>query len=453
MEPTGMTRAEVETALEAANKRWRDLGEQHRDLLDKGTDGDWANKTDASRAMHILQERDDASAEKNRLQATLDEMPVPRPVSTGKFSIDDLAPIERFAAFGHAKLTAEEIKDHCKDFKQEGPRKDAEGFVLDVGARERLRAATTESGAVSPIQAPGLINRLKHYGDAPRVCRQFMTPYGTELRVTNLDDAGKQGETIAPTGTATVEDLTQFTTAVFLQSRCTSKAMDVHRYAMRDIQGFSVAAEIERAANRRMGREINEKVVTGTGANNLPFGIVPAALPGDRTASSTIFTPAEMVDLRYKVNRAYWDTGGEGRYGYMADPNSGMVGYMVSNGAEKVLVNLEDTQKRPLYLPSVRDGVPDTWNGFPIVVNSALADPAASTKPILFGNFAYYGVRFIDMMEFWRFFDSGNALADTVRFLANMWYDAIPVGARTDDGTGARSTYRFEAVAAMFMKA
>ena len=446
-------RAEVQAQLDTAEKQWRDLGEQHRDLLAQGTDGDWAKPTDASKAMSLLQERDDVSVRKNRLRARLDAMPVPREPVSGKFSVDNLSAFERFSVFGKAKLSASEVKDHCDGFQGPTYFGRAEGFVLDLGERDRIQAQTTPAGAVSPIQQPGLVNRLEFYGDVAAVCRQEMTPYGTEMRITNLDDKDNEGEVIAPGASATENDLTQFTSTPMYQSRVTSQAMDVHRYTERDVQGFSVSAEVERAAYRRIGRALNKALTTGDGANNSPLGVVTAAHPSAKTASSTVFTVAEMTGLRYEIDRAYWNIGPEGRYGYVADTGRGMLGYMVSHLAEKALVLLEDTQKRPLYLPSVRDGVPDTWNGFPIVVNGNMAAPAASAKPVLFGNFSYYAVRFIDRLEFWRFFDSGNALADTVRYLANTWADGSPVGARTDNLQGARNTIRFEAVAALDMKA
>ena len=448
MEPNMLNRAEVEAQLEAAKKSVRDLGEQHRDLLAKGTDGDWADSKDAQEGARLLQDRSEAILERNRLSATLDEMPVPRPVSTGRFNFDDLAPFERFCATGHKHLTSEEIKDHCSDFK--GPVNDsAKGFVMDLGDIGRMRAATEPGGAVSPTNVPGLVNRLKHFGAVSRVVRQFMTPYGTELKVTNLDDANSEGETIAKDGTATGLDLPNPTSANFDQFRCTSKYMDVHRYTIRDIQGFSMAAEVERAAYRRIGRAVERQVVLGTGAS-LPRGIVPAAGNDMETAAANAITSKEMTDLPFEVDWAYRAPGAEGLYGYLGDPNMGMRGFLWSVGVLKMMVGLEDTQKRPLYLPSIRDGYPDTYNGEPIELSAHLAAPtAAGNKVAVYGNLSYYGFRMIDRMEFLNFFDSGTALADEIRFLANFWYDAIPVGALTDQ---ARATMASEAWATLTMK-
>ena len=83
-----------------------------------------------------------------------------------------------------------------------------------------------------------------------------------------------------------------------------------------------------------------------------------------------------------------------------------MIGYMISDDAEKVLRVLVDTDARPLWLPSVREGTPDRYNGYPVVVNGSMADVTSGNIPMLFGNFSYYGIRTVRAFELFRFMDS-----------------------------------------------
>ena len=42
------------------------------------------------------------------------------------------------------------------------------------------------------------------------------------------------------------------------------------------------------------------------------------------------------------------------------------------------------------------------------MVNGHMAAPASATTPVLFGNFAYYGIRTVSNVEIFRFMDSAH---------------------------------------------
>ena len=119
---------------------------------------------------------------------------------------------------------------------------------------------------------------------------------------------------------------------------------------------------------------------------------------------------------------------GEGGEGAFMPEGGGMIGYMISDGCEKVLRVLTDTDARPLWLPSVREGTPDTYNGYPVVVNGHMVDPATGTVPMLFGNFAYYAIRTVRAFELFRFMDSRTMQKNTVECLAFARRDARYMG-------------------------
>ena len=68
----------------------------------------------------------------------------------------------------------------------------------------------------------------------------------------------------------------------------------------------------------------------------MPVGVVDSALAGLTTASATAFTWIEVTNLVYTINRAYREGSEEGEGGFNAEMG-GMVGYMISDGAEKQL--------------------------------------------------------------------------------------------------------------------
>lgn len=465
---SALSRADVEAALAGSRKEERDILEAREDCLT--ADGAYKDARAKQTVEDLMIERRKAIKTAERLEARLDQLPPPAagpsPDVGGVFNVDDLPPSARFFMFGQKRLSAEERRQYCEDFRSAPPFAGAQGFKLNLYEEDRstgpaaLTTMKTDTGrtymalepgaAVEPIVFPGLVNRLKQFGDAAMWCRQFMTPWGTDLTITNLDDASKEGETIAKNATATIEDLSDFSQVTFEQFRATSKAMDVHRYTLRDVRGFSVEQTVRASAMRRIGRTINEHVTNGSG-NDLPRGILPSATAGAAVASKTAFTAKEMTELRYEIPRSYWSGDPEGKFGYVVDPNSGATGYMVSSDAEKNIITMEDNDRRPIYVPSLVMGLPDTWNGWPIVVNDDLPAFGGSATPVVFGAFRYMGFRMIAEAEFWAIFDGSNLLADTQRYLANYWYDSVPVGALSR-ATG-RTAYVSEAFAKMVMPA
>lgn len=463
---SALSRADVEAALAGSRKEERDILEAREDCLT--ADGAYKDARAKQTVEDLMIERRKAIKTAERLEARLDTLPPPpaAPEVGGVFNADDLPPSARFFMFGQKRLSESERKEFCEDFRSAPPFAGAQGFKINLYEEDRalapksLQTMKTDTGrtymalepgaAVEPIVFPGLVNRLSQFGDAAMWCRQFMTPWGTDLTITNLDDASKKGETIPKNGTATEEDLSDFTQVTFEQYRATSKAMDVHRYTLRDVRGFSVEQSVRGSAMRRIGRTVNEQVTTGTG-NNLPRGILPSAGLGDVVASKTAFTAKEMTNLRYSVPRPYWSGDPEGKFGYTVDPNSGATGYMVSSDAEKNIITMEDNDRRPIYVPSLVMGLPDTWNGWPITVNDNLPAFGANATPVVFGAFRYMGFRVIAEAEFWAIFDGSNLLADTQRYLANYWYDSVPVGALS--AGNSRTAYVSEAFFKMRMPA
>ena len=92
---------------------------------------------------------------------------------------------------------------------------------------------------------------------------------------------------------------------------------------------------------------------------------------------------------------------------------------------------LLDGDNRPLWLPSIREGLPATLHGYPLVVNGHMDAVAAGKIPVLFGNFSYYGIRTVSNVELFRFQDSRTMQKNSVEILAFSRRDGRPMGALT----------------------
>jgi HK97 family phage major capsid protein len=69
--------------------------------------------------------------------------------------------------------------------------------------------------------------------------------------------------------------------------------------------------------------------------------------------------------------------------GYRGAPGCG---WMMSTVALSTIMNLKDTTGRPIYLPSMREGVPGTLLGYPVFEAEQMPVIGANNFPIAFGN-------------------------------------------------------------------
>ena len=60
--------------------------------------------------------------------------------------------------------------------------------------------------------------------------------------------------------------------------------------------------------------------------------------------------------------------------------------WMASTAVVQALTELKDTEGRPLYIPSYREGVPGTLIGFPMVEAEHMPAVASGAFPMAFGN-------------------------------------------------------------------
>ena len=243
-----------------------------------------------------------------------------------------------------------------------------------------------------------------------------------------MDAASEMGEILGAQATAVaVDDLGDFGPQSFSSKTFSSKSIELSRELLQDAV-FDVQAYAERRAMRRIGRIANLAFTVTQAGAGLPVGASSSATAGITAASATAITWAESLALAYKVNRAY-RLGGEMGYGGVMGEMGGMIGYMVSDDCERALRALVDGDGRPLWVASVREGTPDRYNGWPVIVNDDLDELATGKVPMLFGNFSYYGIRTVQAMEMFRFQDSRTMQKNAVECLAFMRMDGRPMGA------------------------
>jgi len=142
--------------------------------------------------------------------------------------------------------------------------------------------------------------------------------------------------------------------------------------------GFNLEALLAEQAGNAIGFGVNGALTTGDGSDK-PNGIVTAAGSGvtGGTAVSGAFTADNLIDLIYSLDGAARRLPG--------------VGFQANTASVGAMRKLKDQAGQYLYQVGV--GQPDSFAGFPIFENPAMADIATDAKSVIFGHLPSYKVR------------------------------------------------------------
>ena len=206
-------------------------------------------------------------------------------------------------------------------------------------------------------------------------------------------DVGQRIETT--TGEAlTIPTLTAYSTAALATATATQTVSDpifssitlnAYRYsqllqAANELvtdAGFNLSGFLAEQAGNALGFAINTALTTGDGSDK-PNGVVTAAGSGitGATSATGVFTADDLINLQYTLDGAARRLPG--------------VAYM-ANGS--TIGKIRTLKQNSEYLYSVGVGTPDTFAGYPIIENPAMASTGTGVKSVLFGHLPSYKVR------------------------------------------------------------
>jgi HK97 family phage major capsid protein len=260
---------------------------------------------------------------------------------------------------------------------------------------------TTEGGYTVPAEiAAMVIDKLKAFGGMREVATILTTSSGNSLNFPTSDGTSEVGEILAENIVATAGDVT-FGTIALPTYKYSSKQIALPIELIQDSAIDIIAFVVNRLATR-IARIQNTHFTTGAGST-LPDGIVPKSGAGKVGASGQTTTVIydDLVDLKHAVNRAY----------------RANAKFMMNDTSVAIVSKLKDTTGRPIWVPSVAEGVPDTLLGKAVVTNDDVAVMAASAKSIIFGDLSQYTIRDVaNTTQMRRFDDSAFALKGQVGF-------------------------------------
>lgn len=258
---------------------------------------------------------------------------------------------------------------------------DEELQLLNTRAQEArdLSAGTDADGGYTVPTGfwANLIDQLKAYTWFGSAGVSFLnTATGVDLPFPTSDGTSEIGEQVAENTTATQEDPT-FGEKQLKAYLFGSKEIRASRVLIQD-SAFDIEGFIMERLRQRLGRIIAQRATTGNGTTQ-PEGIVTGAGAGVTTAGATAITLDELLDLQHSIDPAYREGG---------------AGWMFHDSILKYLRKLKDNDGRPLWMPSLIEGMKSTLLGDPYTINQNMASTVATTNvTALYGDFSKFYVR------------------------------------------------------------
>ena len=284
-----------------------------------------------------------------------------------------------------------------------------------------VQTVTTTAGgyAIPEGFRADILNAMKAFGGMYAVSQIFKTPSGNDIQWPLIDDTSNSAYQVDintdPADDADNAALT-FSQQTMKAWKWTSGLIRVPIELIQDAALSEVFATfVSNKLKERMWRGLNAAWTTGAGTTTIE-GVAVGATSSGVTMTASAITKDNFYDIEAALDPAYYRN----------------ARWMMNNSTLSALKKLSfgDSDDRPLWQPSVRDGSPDTILGYPYTINQDVADIGASAKSILFGDFKNYVIREV---ADWRMIRLNERYAETdqVGFSLFARYDGFVADAGT----------------------
>ena len=280
-------------------------------------------------------------------------------------------------------------------------------------------AETHSSGAAAiPEEHQSvLVEMLLSHGGVMNLASVLSTATGRNMPVPQVDATTQKGARLKeaiPAGFLDTPDLGDVTLKDWIY---TSKTAQVTHQMVRDAS-FNVLEWIRGALVVRIARIMSDEFTKGTRSDG-PNGFTDQVKDGVVSSASGSYKWGELLDLYGSVDAAYLS----GSPGHGVG-NGGSIGYAANRGTIVNLMQLADTQQRPLFTSDVHSMGELRLFGYSLRQVYEMDGIAAGKVPFMFGNFGYFVVRVVEDTRVMRFDDYQFASAGKIAFLAFAEADA-----------------------------
>jgi HK97 family phage major capsid protein len=250
---------------------------------------------------------------------------------------------------------------------------------LNLGSNRIVltRANSTTSSAGGYTIPQGFLAELEkkivYFNPLRDVARVIRTESGNSLPFPTIDDTGNPGAIGAENTAPSATDMTFG--QIILGAYRTESLVLLSNELLRD-SGLDLATEVAGLLGERLGRKEATDHATGNGTT-APQGVVTGSSAGVAGATTTTITLANIMACRNALDFGYQQNGA----------------WMMHQSIWSTILQLADSQSRPLFLDLLNGNAPRLL-GYPVIVNNAMASSiAANAKTVLFGDFSKFYIR------------------------------------------------------------
>lgn len=255
-----------------------------------------------------------------------------------------------------------------------------------LNTRKEIRAQSVGTASAGGYTVPEgfsgyIIEKMKFISELLNWADIINTDSGNLIPFPINDDTANTGELIGENAdlSSSSADLV-FSVYNLNAYKFSSKMIKVSAELLQD-NGVNLESYLGKKLAERVARITNSYFTTGTGSSQ-PQGYVTGATQGKVSASATAFTADEIVDLMDSIDRAYQNAP---KFGFAMHQN-------ILSAIKKLSHGTSDD--RPLWLPSIREGAPDTLYGKPYFINNAMASALTTGQKIMAcGDWDAYKIR------------------------------------------------------------
>lgn len=294
---------------------------------------------------------------------------------------------EKSMRFGFGELTREE-RDIIKRAGQNKGTDSAGGYTVPTDFNSRV------------------IEAMKAYGGVANNCQILNTSDGRTIEWSTTDGTADMGAFIAEAAKATTQDVVFGQTSIGAK-KLTSNVILISNELLQDT-GIAMDSLLVGRIGSRIGRKEADAIVNGTGTGLENKGLAKSVTVKTKIATASTFNWKDINKLIHSVDPAY--------------RNGAKLAFNDTTFA--IAKEQEDSQGRPLWLPSVAGVAPSTILGEEFFIDQAIADASGTNDFMYYGDFNKFILRRVRYMQLRRL-NELYAESDQVGFLAFHRFDTL----------------------------
>jgi|GEM_PF-795866 len=241
----------------------------------------------------------------------------------------------------------------------------------------------SRGGAWTPASFKASLEKaMKQFGPMIETSEVIVTESGEEMAWPTFNDAENVAQLVGENQQVPETDVTTGAQK-FGSHKLSSGILRISNETLAD-SPLDIASELGAAFGERIGRGTNRLCTLGD-APNSPRGIVPNATVGKVTASSTVITADELIDMVASVNSAYRQQPG--------------AGWMMHSEVFSAISKLKDNNGNYL-VGTLEDGSNPKLRGYPVHFNDDMSNTfAAGERIAIFGDLRAYKIRYVGQIR------------------------------------------------------